>query len=125
MHSVTHARSQDSGQTLAQIQADSFEMVKHALEPVLQSLQPRAVKMPKPHNDTSPLQVPVPRIVPATAAATVRLESRCSPRSSPQSIEAIPSLQYPASSPSWREAGDLGYSPVWSAQEKFTYYTHS
>ncbi|KAH9007418.1 hypothetical protein EDB83DRAFT_2323788 [Lactarius deliciosus] len=85
---------------LTHIQAESFKMVKPTLEPVPQSFRLRAVKVPKPHNGTSPLRVPVPpRIMPATAATTVRLDAPVpaaragfAQRSSPQSIEVIPSL---------------------------------
>ncbi|KAH9054999.1 hypothetical protein EDB87DRAFT_1795483 [Lactarius vividus] len=98
---------------------DSIEMVKRALQPVLHSLQPKSVKIPTPHTDTFPPQVPVPPVMPAMAAVKVHPDDGPVPahpllsqRSSPQQIEAIPSLPYSiASFPAWREA-DAGHSPV-------------
>ena len=54
---------------LAQAQAaDSIEMVKRALEPVVQSLRPRMDDMPMPYDETPPSSILEPQIVSATAA---------------------------------------------------------
>ncbi|KAI9449822.1 hypothetical protein BJY52DRAFT_1419836 [Lactarius psammicola] len=113
-------------ETLARIQAqaaDSFEMVKRTLEPVVESLRLQTVEIPTPNNNTSPPQMPVPSTEPAPAAPMARPDSVPVPahtgstqKLSPQPIDAMPSLPYSeASSSAWHReaaAGELGDSPV-------------
>ncbi|KAI9449812.1 hypothetical protein BJY52DRAFT_223254 [Lactarius psammicola] len=112
-------------ETLARMQAqaaDSFEMVKRTLEPVLQSLRPQIVEMPTPHDDASLSQMPVPQTLPAASGAMVWPDDGLIPAHAgttqklpPLPTEAIPLSGYSESSSSaWREsaAGELGYSPV-------------
>ncbi len=112
-------------ETLARMQAraaDSFEMVKRALEPVLQSLRSQIVEMPTPHDDTSATQMPVPQIVSAAPPATVwpddgsdLAHAGSTQKLPPRPIKAVPSLPYSLSSSSaWREAaaGEPEYLPV-------------
>ncbi|KAI9439611.1 hypothetical protein H4582DRAFT_1538049, partial [Lactarius indigo] len=125
-------RSPSEYETRARIRtlaADSSDMVKRALQPVLRSLQLETVEISPSQDNTSPPQVLVPPIVPDTAAATVNRDNEPEPshaasagakeppaqRSSPGPIASVPSLPYStASSSAWREANpvDSGHSPV-------------
>ena len=114
---VPGARALAQALVLAQV-ADSIEMVRGALEPVLLSLQRRLAETPAPHDDSSPSQI---RELQTGATETASTTDTPSPAyvgsthrlfSSP--IEEAPStFQYPpSSSRAGQEAatGELGYS---------------
>ncbi|KAH8978309.1 hypothetical protein EDB86DRAFT_3108778 [Lactarius hatsudake] len=98
-------------ETVARIQAhaaDRFQMIQRTLGPVLQSLQLQTVEMPMPP------PIPPPRVPDPPVPAHVGSVRK----SSPDQIQAAPSLPYSvASSSAWRQAdagglGPLGHSPV-------------
>ncbi|KAH9173701.1 hypothetical protein EDB89DRAFT_1957207 [Lactarius sanguifluus] len=118
-------QSQADYETRARIRAqaaDSSDMVKRALGPVLQSLGLEAAEMPPPQGDTSPPHILV-ETVPDTDATTDRPDDAPVPEHAapaqksppPGQVEAIPSLPYSMASSSafgQADAVESGDSPV-------------
>jgi hypothetical protein len=126
-HIFLESREELEALALRQVQAaDSMEMVKRALEPVLQDLSQPQNAMP--HTDyTSPLQMPVPQIVTPTPAQMVTTQgpahTRSSRRPQPPPIQAAPYMfQYSMSSSAGlaTAVADLRNSPVWGSQGPIT-----
>jgi hypothetical protein len=118
-HVLLESREELEALALRQMQAaDSMEMVKRALEPVLQDiLQPQNVTLHASH--TSPLQMPVPQIVTPTPAEVVSTQgpAHALPAQSPQPppIQPAPDMLQYSMSPSaglTTAAGKFDSSPV-------------
>ena len=123
-HQLEESRTVLEAWALAQAQAaDSIEMLKRALEPVLLSLRVQIVEMPTPHVDgASAPQMPEPRVVsfaPMAAVSTGDTPSpahaRPAPRPQPPPLQVPPLILQDSISTSaglMTAMGDLSNLPV-------------